>query len=661
MTAPRGGKMAQHKDDWLQSIAKKAEADIHAIESVLSSHRIQPSPVLAQPRRLVLRELEFSGVRDGVPNAGAFAFSWTNLDHGLWAMLSEQNFRGKSTIIEIVRWMVRGRAGSNLQDDVRRWMHVVRLRFLLDSDVYEVFANTQGEPVGGLYRVRSLSDGEAEKTVLAEFATDGEFEAVMADFFLRMFAMEPISTWRQGGKNEGQSVSHSWAAFSGAMFIGTNYEVLLGDMPVATGLTSRLMQMYLGVPWVSTLAAAKTAHQLVDQAVQVSTRRSEQGRDAAKARVDSIASQLAEKRAELATIPSDQAVRDAIYADATELADVRRQERDMVERAERVAAALREVSAVHHEDRRDLQAHMDAMSATAVFRRLEPKCCPRCDCTISKAKKDQENATHACSVCGESIANSEDGEAIKADLQERVAASETAAKRAQTAKDETDSELAELRGRSELLQSRLEIGSKELNSAVRRHEVATAVAVLEGRLEEASTPPTTKSEDRTGELKILAAVVNETEARVKAMRDGLLADVSKRLVEYAKAFGMENLSEASLKGNAALSLVKGGMPTSYSRVTEGEKLRLKVATVLAMIEIAEARGIGRHPGLLMIDSPAAQEVSPVDVDHLVAGLQAVSSTLPHFQVFVAGISSKSITDHIPEANRREVAGNAFLW
>lgn len=188
-----------------------------------------------------------------------------------------------------------------------------------------------------------------------------------------------------------------------------------------------------------------------------------------------------------------------------------------------------------------------------------------------------------------------------------------------------------------------------------------AVAALEGRLQEASISPISPADDRSGELKILSAVVTETEARVKAVRDGLLTDVSARLVEYAKAFGMENLSEASLKGNATLSLVKGGVPTSYGKVTEGEKLRLKVATVLAMIEIAEAQGIGRHPGLLMIDSPAAQEVSPVDVDHLIAGLQTVSTKLPHFQVFVAGISSKAITDHIPEVNRREVAGNAFLW
>jgi transcription elongation factor Elf1 len=655
--------MAQPKEEWLHAIATRAEVETSAVEGVLSAHRIQPSPVLAQPRRLVLREIEFSGEKDGVANAGTFAFSWTTLDHGLWAMLSEHNLRGKSTIIEIVRWMIRGRPSSNLQDDVRRWVHAVRLSFLLDSDEYEIVAKTQGEPIGSLYRIRApgAAGGEPERTVLADFATDGEFEAVMADFFMRTFAMDPISTWRQGREDEGQSVTHSWVAFSGAMFIGTNYEVLLGDMPVTTGLTSRLMQMYLGVPWVSTLAAAKTAHQIVEQAVQVSARKNEQGHEATKVRIASISAQLAEKRAELANIPSDEAVRSAIDADVTELADVRCQKRVMVEYAERAVAALRELTTVHQEDRRDLQTHMDAMSATAVFRRLEPKYCPRCDHTISKAKKELESSTHSCSVCGESITNSEDGEAIKAELQERVTASEVEVARASAKKEEAENKLTALRGKVDLLQSRLESASKKLGSAVRRQETAMAVAALEGRLEEASISPVAQADDRSGELKILSAVVAVTETRVKAVRDGLLIDVSARLVEYARAFGMENLSEASLKGNAALSLVKGGVPTSYSKVTEGEKLRLKVAAVLAMIEIAEARGIGRHPGLLMIDSPAAQEVSPVDVDHLIAGLQAVFTKLPHFQVFVAGISSKAITDHIPETNRREVAGNAFLW
>ena len=224
-------------------------------------------------------------------------------------------------------------------------------------------------------------------------------------------------------------------------------------------------------------------------------------------------------------------------------------------------------------------------------------------------------------------------------------------------------ELEILRKKIDFLQNRIETTSRELDSAVRRQDASRAVAILQGRLEEAeaSAGPGIQANDRSSELRILSAVVKETEARVKTVRDGLLEDVSRRLVEYAKAFGMENLSKASLKGNASLSLIKSGVPTTYSKLTEGEKLRLKVATVIAMIEIAEAQGVGRHPGLIMIDSPAAQEVSQVDVEHLVAGLQSVFTNLPHFQVFVAGISSKAVTNHKPKAHRREVSGKAFLW
>ena len=183
--------MSKPKEEWLQAIARKAKVECSEVESVLSAHRIQPSPVLPQSRRLVLRAIEFSGEKDGVMNAGQFKFSWTDLDHGLWAMLSEHNLRGKSTIIEIVRWMIRGRPSSNLQDDVRRWVRAIKLNFLIDADEYEVTAKTQGEPIGDLCRVRKPENpkDQEDRIVLASFTTDGEFEAVMADFFMHTFVV----------------------------------------------------------------------------------------------------------------------------------------------------------------------------------------------------------------------------------------------------------------------------------------------------------------------------------------------------------------------------------------------------------------------------------------------------------------------------------------
>ena len=132
--------------------------------------------------------------------------------------------------------------------------------------------------------------------------------------------------------------------------------------------------------------------------------------------------------------------------------------------------------------------------------------------------------------------------------------------------------------------------------------------MLEGRLQEAGFEPDQEDEGNEDDLAVLNAIVAETEGTSRLCArtaEGCLRTSGR----VCPKFGMHNLSQASLKGNANLSLVKGGVATSYSKVTEGEKLRLKVATVLAMIEVAEKKGVGRHPGLLMIDSPAAQEVS----------------------------------------------------
>lgn len=159
----------------------------------------------------------------------------------------------------------------------------------------------------------------------------------------------------------------------------------------------------------------------------------------------------------------------------------------------------------------------------------------------------------------------------------------------------------------------------------------------------------------------MSVTVKETEKLVKDLQGDLLADISIRLVKYANTFGMKNLSFANLKGNVTLNLTKGGTKTSYSKVTDGEKLRLKVATILAMIEVAEEKGIGRHPGLLMIDSPGAQEVSSSDLEQLIAGLQLVANKSPHFQIFIAGITSKAITDHVEKSNRYEATVNEYLW
>ena len=68
------------------------------------------------------------------------------------------------------------------------------------------------------------------------------------------------------------------------------------------------MQMYLGVPWVSTLATAAAALKLVESGNELEARRRNQGTRAKQARVKEIEAALVEKREALNSHPSDQAI-----------------------------------------------------------------------------------------------------------------------------------------------------------------------------------------------------------------------------------------------------------------------------------------------------------------------------------------------------------------
>ncbi len=651
--------MAKESMEWLDAIASRAKVDTNRVESVLTARHIVPTPVLPAPRRMKLLSIVFGGTKQGVEDDGLYTFEWPDLNEGLWGMMTDRNLRGKSSIIEVVRWLMRGRPSPNLQDDVRTWIHNACLRFDLDGLEHEVLLDCQDGASGTLSR---RSSATANPTVLASFNSDKQFEMVMSDFFLRAFSMEGLATWRESDSEEktGHAVVHGWPALSGAMFIGTNYDVVLGDLPATTGTQARLMQMYLGVPWVSTLATAAAALKLVESGNELEVRRRNQGARAKQSRVKEIEATLVEKREALIAQPSDEAIQAELSVLSGRYSETKRREKAMQERFDRETLAEQQANAAYLQDRRELQTHLDSTAAGSVFRLLDPSCCPRCDHEIDQARKKKEAASHSCSVCGENISSSEDADVLRKELEASVKASKAAFDKAQKNRGLADESLQALQADLESIQTKSEALTLQLGSFDARKLLANEIAVLEGRLEEAGFDPGS-DEVTDDEAVVLKAIVSETETRSKAVRDEFLTEVSTSLLHFAQRFGMHSLSKAQLRGNASLILMKGGAETSFSKVTKGERLRLKVATVLAMIQVGERRGVGRHPGLIMIDSPAAQEIAPEDLRELLSGLKDIRDELPHLQIFVAGVTSKAMIDHVPESHRREATNGGYLW
>ncbi|WGI73336.1 hypothetical protein QC756_13275 [Sinorhizobium meliloti] len=151
-----------------------------------------------------------------------------------------------------------------------------------------------------------------------------------------------------------------------------------------------------------------------------------------------------------------------------------------------------------------------------------------------------------------------------------------------------------------------------------------------------------------GELKILSAAEDVTKSIYKAEQDRILGLVSDLTAEYAREFGMVSLESVELNGAGQMRLVKLGSATSFRHQTDGEKARLKVAATLAMLKVAEREGVGRHPGLLLIDSPKSNEMIDKDYAMLIEGLTGLTEELKTVQVIITGIAQPVVLRLVPK-------------
>jgi hypothetical protein len=233
-----------------------------------------------------------------------------------------------------------------------------------------------------------------------------------------------------------------------------------------------------------------------------------------------------------------------------------------------------------------------------------------------------------------------------------------------------ENEIRDLESQATQSKAKCEQLEAEISNFKRRYELERKIAGLEFLLNEEYPELSEESEIQESsndleilnkEIKVVKKSIEETEQRIKSRQKDLLVEVSEKIKEYAISFGMTSLEEVKLTAHPQLHLKKDGGDTTYTRCTDGEKLRLKIAAVIALISIAENKGIGRHPGLLLIDSPRREEITDKDVAQIVYGLKTLTKELPYLQVFLAATASEGILGYFDEDHRKYAKGDDFLW
>lgn len=675
------------------------------VEAVLAKHQVSTSASQPTPAHLRFTSLAFRGTKvlTGVTSDGVavgtdhreevpFTFNW-NLGTGLYGVGSDENLRGKSSTLRILMWALRGRC--DLKNEVRSWVDNVKVGLSIDGVAHQVTFDVDHDdlhrPIGRLTRTSG-----AGETVVGTFDSDDTFEDVMGAALMAALRLPAIAATQEGRRTQ-----HVWPTYAGALLIrGDNLDLLLGEHKFA-GLPSRLLSMFAGAEW----AAARNE---ATSAVTVAKAELTGLEDATKKHATAL--HEAHQRAEDAVAQAQKALEqtnsssydlDAVNAAVTELADLDDQtaavSHHLLSARSRLSVAAAQFTA---EQTRRVQQAEDAY-ASFFFQQLQPRVCPRCAGPVTKERQDAERDEHQCSVCTSTLDIAAHGEHVvvatvvpEVDRQHLVDDLHVttdgddddededfgdedgpvdALAALTSARDDAERRVAELEARLGVIEERrgvvrqvLESNRAATGAAAARHQAQLGLARAEGAAAALAPdnaqvgPDQGHAEGLAADLVILNSAKKVATNWVQDDQRQWLSDLGDDVTRLAREFGMSNLTQVDLGGGATMLVHQGGQTNSYSACERGEKLRLKLATAIALIKQGHASGVGRHPGLLFVDSPGAEEVPIEDLDIMLEALQR-EATAADIQVFIGTRHTEELVALLGEDRCRLGRGANFVW
>lgn len=718
-------------DDWINDIVRRSGCEEAEVRGALAAESIAPPAGWSTARHsLGVRGIHFAGIkqfRDGT--AAPFSFAKA-IQPGVTGFgTQDENDAGKSSLLHIILWAVRGR--TDLQDDVRQWLRGVLVEVTVDGErMAVVFGVHNRRPRGKVLLLAPNPDlpwedlsqvserlvkdafeasGDALTAVpdllgqlcealrphvrheLASFSSGKDLERVMDGIMSPRLGFEAIPSW--GARRDGDRIDDAdgalgvqgWPTWSGALLISDpSVKVVLGEELYAA---VRLLQVYLGSPWAPVAATAHAFAKHLENRISVLNRQVSQAEAAHTASLGQLKREIADVDAALADLPvlADPAHLRQLVDDLQHTAAVYAQANDAWLQS---SQAYGETSRLLDSAEADVAALLEAAHTRRFWHALRPTCCPRCETDVLPERWAAEK-TGRCSLCDSDLELQPDHEpqteplsqeelrrllanGSELDLdslddltQTRLAvlqlthAVKSQARDMDSAKDERDHASAALSA------ARSALAEIDTSAAERRHLLELRRAQFAGQLSERRGA---RISDFTGEvnaltrrLKIVQAAEAASVTRRKNDQDELLEQVNDRLTAIGQHLGVRQLTRAELDGGAHMKIAKGGTTTQFSKVNDGERLRLKIAVVAALLRVGLEAGVTRHPGLLILDSIGREEAKPADVARMLKELVLLTEDIPGLQVILTSAHGRYLHETLDAAHTYVVEPGNTLW
>ncbi len=684
-------------DAILDKLVRKGFEEVtpEQVETILDDAGILTSATAGVPVRLRVARLHFSGTKklhpqgDGAASTGdkPFAFDW-NIPAGLSGIGSGANLRGKSSVLFVLGWALTGRC--QLQDDVWSWISRVEVEWRIDNTRIEVGFNVVDQVPNGEVLLVEDVDGSDRRTSLGTFASEKDFEALMGKLMLERLRLDPIAMW-----SDNQETSHRWPAYASALAVQADkLDPILGNEGI---LATRMLQMFAGTSWATPGTQAATANRGLAYKVEQA-----KAQASAANEVSAAVRALAEERVEDSRARLDSFSDED--PDVVTMLGLTAEAHDLAQKAHQLELQLISAKTTAAQVQDQLKAErlrhnriMEDAIARLFFNSMDPTVCPRCTAAVTEERKKAEPHDHACSLCSHELdlaaldadvlvaasvpadaraelvsaaavataekatANSEEDD-DEEDVVDALLALQNAAAKAAEAVTNLESEYRKAMSRQDAAAERAKASADQIEAAKARQQAAMDLARAEGSLEGMTEQVPVDVPEGPDALTVAVIEAADTLLKkwLKDDQDPRLLEISAEIANLARSFGSDNLDSVNLIGNCTMKVTKGGVETNYGSLTAGEKLRLKLATTIALIKYGYVKSIGRHPGLLFIDSPAAEEIPEANLKTMLHALHQVAAD-SDIQILVATRYGNVLKEVLPGDHAIVASGDDPVW
>ncbi len=288
--------------------------------------------------------------------------------------------------------------------------------------------------------------------------------------------------------------------------------------------------------------------------------------------------------------------------------------------------------------------------AGSFFTNLEIKTCPHCETVVSQEKIKDESEHHNCRLCGteatlQKIDNEELAAKIAKIIEEKTSYEEKKVKLKQkiaNGKVEFDTLNANVLKlysdfikvpSTEKQQNRLkEIETsinntrsqlnelKDLNSKkdILRDQKAVVAYRLAELAKEEPKKNETQMEQRALNKEIFIYAIDALKKKRQELNKEILTKLEGLILKEIHEFGLKNISKVEITESYNLVFMQNEESENFDDLTESEKLRVKFAFYLSLIQLDIEYQLGRHSRFLIFDSPGSEEISKANLEGLSA-------------------------------------------